>query len=108
MLILNLVCCLMAFHPTIDGARQILPNIEAEAPYWLGVSVPPPDSVNLVISQGDWDIVLDAFYGTDQYLKYIDSSDPIYFYEDGEYAGQIVPEPMTIMLLLGGVLCLKQ
>ena len=87
---------IMAFHPTIDGAREDLPYIQAEVPYVLGISVPPPGSVNLRIEQGEV-IWQGTAMGTFT-IQTITSSEPILFYEDDVYVGQIVPEPASICL----------
>jgi len=91
----------IAFYPTIDGQRTQL-DAEAEIPYWLGVSVPPPSIVDCEAYQGGELLFnLDDFGGTDRYLARITLPDPVLFYQDGEYLGRIVPEPATLLILTG-------
>jgi hypothetical protein len=96
------------FHPTIDGARYSLPYIEAEVPYVLGISVPPPDLTFVEIIQGNTVYYSDYCQGTFTITTITDEL-PVQFYDGtGNYLGQIVPEPVTIITMLIGTLCLRR
>ena len=90
MTIIPLTCsAMLAFHPTIDGARQSLGTTYTETPYVLGVSVPPPDHTELLITQGDMTLFVGEAWGTFT-IQEITKQEPVLFYEYGNYVGQIV------------------
>ena len=98
-----LICCL-AWNPTIDSQRVWL-DAESTTPYSLGVSVPPGEIVDLTATQGGLALFeLYDFTGTNLDLYTVTTGNPVLFYENGEYQGQIVPEPATILLLMIGTL----
>jgi hypothetical protein len=95
------------FYPTIDGQRIEL-DYTTQYPYDLGISVCPNYDVDLTIVWGNINLELDNYTGTDWKLAYIDSYEPVLFYEDGQYIGQIIPEPVTIITLLFGTLLIRR
>ena len=86
------------FYPTIDGAREELPYIQAEIPYLLGISVPPPSVIDITVMQGIEQIYSGQAMGTFDIMQ-ITSLIPVLFYEDGVYVGQVVPEPASIFMI---------
>jgi hypothetical protein len=101
------------FHPTIDGARQSLPYIQADVPYMLGISVPPSRAgeptayADIDITQGVELIYSGLATGTFDIMQ-ITSPTPVLFYENDVYVGQIIPEPATIFLLSSVILFRKR
>jgi hypothetical protein len=104
---------LFAFHPTIDGARQILPYIETDLPYLLGISVPPPavgdplEYVDLLVIQGDDTLWQGLAVGTFT-IQEITNPLPVYIYSDNLLQYTIVPEPCTLLLVLTGFLIIRR
>ena len=93
------------FHPTINGARQTLPYIETDLPYMLGISVPPPGSVNIQIKQGEviWQGTAEGTFD----IQSITSYEPVLFYEDCLLQYEIIPEPCSLLLLSMGLILLN-
>ena len=88
------------WYPTIDGQRVEL-DYTATAPYHLGISAPPGDIVDIKTIQNGLSLFeIDNFMGTDFNLYFVTDPSPVFFYENGIYEGQIVPEPATITLFL--------
>ena len=88
------------WYPTIDGQRVEL-DYTTEAPYHLGISAPPGDIVDIKTIQNGLSLFeIDNFMGTDFNLYFVTDPSPVFFYENGIYEGQIVPEPATITLFV--------
>ena len=100
-----MLCSVLCWMPTIDGQRQFDTYIEADLPYCLGLSVPPPSIADITviqdtilwqgISQGTFDICT------------ITSYEPVLLYGDGLLQYEIVPEPSTGFLFMAGFLYRK-
>jgi len=100
--------CVFAWMPVIDSQRVQL-DATAPIPYWLGISCPPGEIIDVQALQGGQVLFdLQGFTGTSFKLAYIDSYFPVYFYEDNLYSGRIVPEPGTLGLILTGTLILRR
>ena len=92
---------IVAFMPTIDGARQTDTYIYADLPYVLGISCPPPNATCVTVMQ---DTLLWSGLGKGTFtIGTITSSTPVLLYEDGVLEYAIVPEPVTIWY---GLTCL--
>ena len=102
-----LIGAMIAWMPMVDGQRVFL-DAQAEVPYWLGISVPPPEIVSISVLWGGEAYQFDNLAGTHSNLLYIDDYCQVEFYEYGVYSGKIVPEPATLIFLLSGIfLCRK-
>ena len=86
------------FYPTIDGRRQVAAYIEADYPYLLGVSVPPPDLIKITITLDDV-LYFDGYCQGMISFGVIESG--IIDMSGGGQQFTIVPEPTTFALLLG-------
>ena len=88
------------WYPTIDGQRVEL-DYTTEAPYHLGISAPPGEIVDIKSIQNGLSLFeIDNFTGTNFDLYFVTDPNPVSFYENGVYKGQIVPEPLSITLFL--------
>ena len=105
-IMLGLIVSALAWMPTVDGQRVEFGYQEPS--YWLGVSIPPWESNLTIEAILDNESLFTHTVGTEFQLAYIDSYSPIYFYENGEYKGAIVPEPSTITLFMLGLLGIKK
>ena len=101
-----LIGAMLAWMPMIDGQRVQL-DAQAEVPYWLGISCPPPEIVSISVLWSDRAYQFDNLTGTIDNLLYIDDYCQVEFYEYGVYSGKIVPEPGTILLLSMGILAIR-
>jgi len=95
---ITLLLCALSWLPTVNEQRVGFGY--QEPPYWLGVSMMPNEVVN-VQAFVDGEELFRITHGTDWKLAWIDSYEPVEFYEDGKYVGQIVPEPLTAFLFGG-------
>ena len=99
-----LITVMLAWMPTVDGGRV---NFGAyEVPYWLGVSIPPYEDVYVAAFQNN-ELLFVIGEGTDTFLYYVEKEDPILFYENGEYVGQLIPEPNSMILFSFGLYLLR-
>lgn len=99
-----IISAMFAWYPTIDGQRVQL-DAQAQNPYWLGVSCPPREIIDCTAFQGHSRLFdLDDFTGTDWYLYRVTLPEPVKFYSEGNYVGQIVPEPVTFLMVLFGTM----
>ena len=106
-----ILSAMLAWYPTIDGQRQLWDeqdSITAVVPYWLGVSCPPGEIVDLRVNWCKMTLELDNNTGTQWNLLYIDDYCHVDFYESGQFAGTIIPEPATVFLFFIGFLCRKR
>ena len=97
---------ILAFTPTIDGQRvHLTPQepIVADIPYWLGVSCPPGEIIDLTLIWGDLALELDNITGTHWKIMYIDDYRQVDLYQSGNYVGRITPEPASIIYTLCGI-----
>ncbi len=108
-MITNLLAMLLVssvgWTPTINGERVEFGYYEP--PYYLGVTFVPYEEGGWIIAKQMDEVLFSANNGTYWELAYIESYEPIYFYEDGVLVGVIVPEPSTMSLFILGLLCLK-
>ena len=114
LLFLLITTSALAWYPTIDGARIELDYVQ-EAPYWLGMSVPPGTGpINVRIYQRGprgtgFRINLEEFVGTNTQLQYVTINRPVRFIDtDTRERGSIVPEPLTMAILAGGALLIRR
>ena len=92
---------IVAFMPTIDGARQTDAYVYADLPYVLGISCPPPNATCITVMQ---DALLWSGLGKGTFtIGTITSSTPVLLYEDGVLEYTIVPEPASLLLLITAI-----
>ena len=103
MTILSLITsAILTFVPVVDGSRVVLDH-ETDLPYLLGIT--SPFECDVLITGGDFRIEMDNFRG-DYEVGMMDI--PLDFYCDGEYIGQISPEPATACFLFGGIILFRK
>jgi hypothetical protein len=106
-----LTIIILTAYPTTDGRRVDLinqPVYQTTIPYWLGISVPPPNIEDIRILWCGTTYNLPNFEGTDSRILYINTGDSVSFYVNDKYQGKIVPEPTTLWVLLGSLLFGKE
>jgi hypothetical protein len=91
--------------PTIDGERVEFGYYKP--PYDLGITFAPHEEGGWITAKQMDEVLFTVNDGTHWKLAYIESYEPIYFYEDGVFVGVIVPEPSTMSLFVLGLLYLR-
>ncbi len=101
-----IVMSLLTWMPTVNH-RRVDFGVQEETPYWLGVSVPPFEVVDITAVQNN-NVLFSIGEGTHTFLYYVENDAPILFYENGVFVGEIVPEPNMFILFSLGVFLLKK